>query len=106
MEVLIILIWFVSSIIVGVAASSRNRSGFGWFLLSALFSLLVGGLWLFVLPTRVGRLTRREAIEQLRTLRECPHCAETVKREAKICKHCHRDLPEAAPLPVLHAPAF
>ncbi len=26
-------------------------------------------------------------------LRQCPHCAERVKEEAKVCKHCGRDLP-------------
>ncbi len=23
---------------------------------------------------------------------ECPHCAEIVKKRAKICKHCNKDL--------------
>ena len=25
--------------------------------------------------------------------RKCPHCAEWVQVEAKVCKHCRRDLP-------------
>lgn len=28
--------------------------------------------------------------------RKCPHCAEWVKLDAKVCKHCRKDLP---PLP-------
>jgi hypothetical protein len=24
--------------------------------------------------------------------RECPHCAELIKRKAKVCKHCGRDV--------------
>jgi hypothetical protein len=100
-----VFVWFVFAIVVGVAASSRNRSGAGWFLLSLLVSPLITTIWLFILPKRLG-LTRREAIEQLRSLRKCPHCAETVKREATVCKHCHRDLPELAPLPPVHVPAF
>ena len=101
----LVIAWFVFSIIIGVAASSRNRSGFGWFLLSLIFSPILVTVWLFVLPKRLG-LTRREAIEQLRSLHKCPHCAETIKRKAKVCKHCHRDLPELEPLPALHVPAF
>jgi hypothetical protein len=34
--------------------------------------------------------------------RKCPFCAELVKREAVVCKHCQRDLPpepEAPPAP-------
>lgn len=30
------------------------------------------------------------------SMRKCPFCAEVVKREAVVCKHCHRDLPPAA----------
>ena len=29
--------------------------------------------------------------------RKCPFCAEQVKPEATVCKHCHKDLPAAAP---------
>src|SRR5881392_3504402 len=94
----IIIVWLVFSVIIGVAARSRKRSGFGWFLVSVIFSPILATVWLSILPKRLG-LTRREAIEQLRSLRNCPHCTETVKREAKICKHCHHDLPEPGPLP-------
>jgi len=27
--------------------------------------------------------------------RKCPFCAEWVKPEAKVCKHCHKELPPA-----------
>lgn len=29
-----------------------------------------------------------------RPLRKCPYCAEMVLAEARICKHCHKDLPQ------------
>jgi hypothetical protein len=28
-------------------------------------------------------------------LKKCPHCAEWVKKEAKVCKFCHKDLAPA-----------
>ena len=31
---------------------------------------------------------------------ECPFCAETINDEARVCKHCSRDLRLA--LPVIH----
>jgi len=38
------------------------------------------------------------------TVRDCPYCAEQVKREASVCRHCGHDLPRirlggAAPRP-------
>lgn len=45
-----IFIWFIGSIVVGVVASVRGRSGFGWFLFAALLSPLLGLLLVLVLP--------------------------------------------------------
>lgn len=38
------------AILVGFLASGRGRSGFLWFLLSLIFSPLLAGIVLFVLP--------------------------------------------------------
>jgi hypothetical protein len=46
----IFAVWIILALVVGVAASSRGRSGFGWFLVSLIFSPLIGGL--FVLAAR------------------------------------------------------
>lgn len=39
-------------------------------------------------------------------LRACPFCAESIKKEAKICRFCQRDVPalEDAPKPVIEKP--
>jgi len=31
-----------------------------------------------------------------RGMRKCPHCAESIKAQAKVCKHCGRDVKPAA----------
>jgi hypothetical protein len=50
MTLLIVIIWFVVSIFVGIAASSRGRSAFGWFLISLLLSPVLALLFLLVFP--------------------------------------------------------
>jgi hypothetical protein len=45
-------------IVVWVFASSRGRSGFGWFCLSLIISPLVAGLLVLVLPNRTARSVR------------------------------------------------
>ena len=37
-----IIAWLGLSILVGALASGKNRSGFGWFILSCLLSPLIG----------------------------------------------------------------
>jgi hypothetical protein len=95
MSFFIVVLWFVFAIVVGVAASSRNRSGFGWFVLSLFVSPILTTIWLMILPKLV---TRRQLIEQHLSVRQCPSCAEMVKREAKVCRFCQRDLPEPEPI--------
>ena len=40
----IFLFWSVGAIIVGIVASNKGRSGFGWFVLGLLISPLLSGL--------------------------------------------------------------
>jgi hypothetical protein len=49
---LIIAFGLALSIIVGVAANTRGRSGFGWFLLSLIISPILAGLLVLALPRR------------------------------------------------------
>jgi uncharacterized membrane protein len=56
----LILFWFIVSILVAVYASSRNRSGFGWFLISLIISPLISFLFLVILPKRAGYLGKSD----------------------------------------------
>jgi hypothetical protein len=68
------------AIVVGIAASVRGRNGVGWFFLAVVITPLIAGLLVLVLP-------------DANYSRKCPFCAELVRREAVVCKHCGRDLP-------------
>jgi hypothetical protein len=95
--VAIVLGWLVFAIVAGVIAAGRGRSGVGYFLLSIVLSPLVGILLAVALPD-LKQAKAREA--DLADSRECPHCAELIKRAATVCRYCGRDL---APLPLNRA---
>lgn len=46
------LFWLILSIVAGVFAGSKNRSGFGWFLLSVIVSPIITLILLAILPRR------------------------------------------------------
>lgn len=72
----LLVLWIVIAVVVGVAASHRRRSGFGWFLLALLISPLLGAVLLLLLgPSRAG-------------MDECGACLGLVPREATRCRHC------------------
>lgn len=86
----IIIFWLVLAILVGVFAGSKGRSGFGYFLLAILLSPLIGFIIVLILSP-VLKNTEAKSIAS-GNLKKCPECAELVKAEAKICKHCKSTL--------------
>jgi hypothetical protein len=57
--------WICFAIAVAIAASTRGRSGVGWFLISFLISPLIGLILVLVLPNRRTDRLLREQHEQL-----------------------------------------
>lgn len=78
--------YFVFSIVVGVAASSRGRSGFGWFILSLLISPLLTLILVLVLPNcAIGPAATGVSP---RTHHHCPECKELIRKDALKCRYC------------------
>jgi hypothetical protein len=77
-----IVFWVILSILVGVFASSKKRSGVGWFFLSLIISPLITFIILLVAGSPRG------------TLKKCPKCAEEIKAEARVCRFCGYEFPK------------
>jgi hypothetical protein len=99
----IVLFWLGLSIVVWAAASSKGRSGFGWFLLAIVISPLIAGLLVLVLPSRKPQAVTIVQAPQSQgsALKKCPECAEVVQADARICRFCRHEFypaPAASPL--------
>jgi len=77
------IIYLVLCLLVGKLAANRGHSAVGAFLLALFLSPLVGLIAAFVFTGDV---------------KKCPRCAEMVKGEALVCKHCGAEFEqESAP---------
>ena len=92
---MIITTWIILSILCGVYASGKGKSGFGYFLLSALLSPLIGFIAALISKEDTAKIEKKEM--SLGVKRKCPFCAELVKSEAIVCKHCSKDIGKECP---------
>jgi hypothetical protein len=95
--------WFIVingalSALVAYVATQKRREPLPFFIISFVFSFLVGILVILALPEARDEdhsLGSSKKIRQTSTGEmegKCPFCAEWVQIEAKICKHCSREI--------------
>lgn len=68
-----VALWVFFSVGVSFLAGAFNRGRLSWFFISFVFSPIIGGTLLLIMGND-GK--------------KCPKCAETIKPEAIVCKHC------------------
>ena len=91
-----LILWFILAILVGAYANSRGRSGIGFFLLSTILSPVLGIIIAVGVGPDADKLEARAISAGKR--RKCPYCAELVRMEARICKHCGKAIARIMPL--------
>ena len=87
----ILVLWIVIPLAVGLVANSRGRSFIGWF----RYALLIWPVALIhlLLVGRTEKGWERKARVEGRA--RCPHCAEFIQRQARVCPHCRKDVRES-----------
>lgn len=86
----VVILWLIFSIIIGSVASSKGRSGIGFFFVSLILSPLVG--LIIVLIIQPNQSTVEQKTLEAGHHKRCSQCGELVKAEASLCKHCHTQL--------------
>ena len=80
MAIVIGIVWIACAYGCAAIASSKNRSAFVWFWLG----LILGIIGILI----IGFMKAEEGERRF----PCPSCAEMVLVQAKVCRHCGKEL--------------
>ena len=87
---------FIIAAIIGLLpayiAKNKGYSFFGWWIYGSL-------LFIVALPHVLLKKTDQQEIDRQNLesgMKKCPYCAEIIRGEAQICKHCNHDVSSVA----------
>lgn len=82
-------VWIGLGLVTGMVAHYKGRNLWLWTIFGLLAPII--GLAAAVLRPPNKKTVEKRILSRGEEKR-CPHCAELVKREARICKHCQQPL--------------
>ncbi len=85
-----LIVWIGLSIVAGVIAGNKGRSGIGFFFLALLLSPLIGIIAALVARPDVKNVENEQIASGCN--KKCPYCAELIKTEAVVCRYCGKDV--------------
>lgn len=94
-----VIVWIICAFIGMGIGKGKGKGGAGFAL-----GLFLGPIGIVIIALMKENTVEVEAMAlSSGESRKCPFCAELVKREALICKHCGKELP---PVPATFTPAL